>query len=153
MSERAMTLVARMPDGTEAVVRTAAGYTWAGIARGQDGKWEMLAKGWSNASVHSRTRTRAPAGRRANRLAHLAGPLMASFRPFGYEGKPGTCLWCGRALGREQVQADPDEPGAVRKSAYSGWSRPADEVGFSQNGFFCILSCGYLFGVRMAQIG
>jgi hypothetical protein len=25
---------------------------------------------------------------------------MSEWHPFGYEGKPGTCVWCGRKLRR-----------------------------------------------------
>lgn len=59
MSKPRMMLVARMPDGTEATVYTAAGYTWAGIARQDGGPWEMVARGWSNVSVRNRTLTKA----------------------------------------------------------------------------------------------
>jgi hypothetical protein len=50
-----VTLVATAPDGSEVRHRTAAGYTWAGIAQQADGAWVLLAKGWAYKSVKDRT--------------------------------------------------------------------------------------------------
>ena len=50
-----VTLVATAPDGSEVRFRTAAGYTWAGIAQQADGAWVLLAKGWAYKSVKGRT--------------------------------------------------------------------------------------------------
>lgn len=52
------TLVAELPDGTTFEYRTRAEYDWAGfVLRGRT--YELAAKGWSQESVRSRTRTRA----------------------------------------------------------------------------------------------
>jgi hypothetical protein len=58
-STRKVNLVAVDPDGGRHTVRTAADYTVAGLAK-IDGKWSLLAKGWSWDSVRSRTITKAP---------------------------------------------------------------------------------------------
>lgn len=71
---------------------------------------------------------------------------------FGYQGKPDTCLWCGRKLRRKKVIAEPGEPGAVERS-FHFWEKPAEKLGGYQDGFFCGLRCGYEFGLRMAQLG
>lgn len=72
---------------------------------------------------------------------------MASWQPFGYEGMPGTCLWCGRKLRHETViDSDSDKP-------YPGNLVRADKSGRYQDDSFCGLSCGYRFGRRLAELG
>lgn len=53
MSDRkpTQTLVATAPDGTQVRVRTAAGYTWAGLVLSKDDTWTLVSKGWSPSSV------------------------------------------------------------------------------------------------------
>lgn len=52
------TLVVTAPDGTEVTERTSGGYDTAGIVQTYDGKWHLVAHGWSRDSVWKRTRTR-----------------------------------------------------------------------------------------------
>ena len=77
---------------------------------------------------------------------------MSDRQPFGYEGKPGTCLWCGRKLHRKKVMADPGEAGATEVGPHF-WHKPADKLGGYQDDSFCGLRCGYSFGLRLAQLG
>lgn len=51
------TLVVTAPDGTEVTERTSGGYDTAGIIQDYDGKWHLVAHGWSRDSVWKRTRT------------------------------------------------------------------------------------------------
>lgn len=70
-----------------------------------------------------------------------------SWKPFGYEGKPGTCLWCGARLYRKMVlDRTIDKP-------YPENMVRATQAGPYQDDHFCTLSCGYLFGERQAQLG
>lgn len=52
------TLVVTAPDGTEVTERTSGGYDTAGIVQTYDGKWHLVAHGWSRDSVWKRTRIR-----------------------------------------------------------------------------------------------
>src|SRR5258708_2541225 len=89
---------------------------------------------------------------------------MASWHPFGYEGKPDTCLWCGRKLRRRTWQIDEHEAvphgyhltgkmvthkiwGKVRRTV------AADKPGDYGDGHFCGLRCAYEFAVRLADLG
>ena len=85
------------------------------------------------------------------------GMIMAQWRPFGYEGKPGTCLWCGRKLRRKTYP--PDKPKGMgwaewHASPESKQRVPAyDKPGDYGDGFFCGLRCAYDFAVRLAELG
>ena len=71
------------------------------------------------------------------------GTLTWGFgKPFGYEGKPGTCQWCGDRLRREKA-IDP-------KSAepYPGNVVLLEQGGYQGNGLFCTLRCGYQWAIR-----
>jgi hypothetical protein len=76
---------------------------------------------------------------------------MASFQAFGYRGKSGTCLWCGRKLRFEQVLDD--TPGAKGRTAYDVPTQRAETPGAYQNGFFDTQGCGFQFGVANAKDG
>lgn len=90
---------------------------------------------------------------------------MSDWHPFGYEGKPGSCLWCGRVLRHKTYQLEPDEdiagwPGfeLTGKTKTGPWGTPlriirALKPGGYSDGFFCGLRCAYKFGVRMAELG
>jgi hypothetical protein len=93
---------------------------------------------------------------------------MSEWQPFGYEGKPGTCFWCGRKLAYkswanwetvetgEIVPADPSHgepahPGLVTRP--TGERTRADKAGGYQDDSFCGLRCGYQFGLQLAAQG
>lgn len=83
---------------------------------------------------------------------------MSDWQPFGYEGKPGTCLWCGRRLPREtvldgRVQEQLRQAGVPENQLYEASLRPALKTGRYQDGFFCGLRCGYQFAARLAELG
>ena len=81
---------------------------------------------------------------------------MPGFRPFGYTGEPGTCLWCGKRLRRERVHAtDADEgnPSYNPGSAYGAPTIQAAKAGPYQDDAFDTLGCGYRFGRRLAELG
>lgn len=79
-------------------------------------------------------------------------------RPFGYTGEARTCLWCGRPLRRETVIDEDLEQklraeGATGQEAYEKALVPADRLGPYQDDSFDTRTCGYQFGVRMAELG
>lgn len=77
---------------------------------------------------------------------------MSSWQPFGYEGKPETCLWCGRKLHYQKTRTwGTVEVNGGFTSKITGEKR-AELPGYYEDGFFCGLSCGYKFGVRLAQL-
>lgn len=83
---------------------------------------------------------------------------MSSWRPFGYEGREETCLWCGGKLRRATVLDEDRErelraEGKTYAQAYDGALVRADKTGPYQDGFFDTKSCGFQFGVRMAGLG
>lgn len=81
---------------------------------------------------------------------------MGDYQRFGYKQEPETCLWCGRKLRRKQVMCNEGDPGAVRRGGddvAGWWVKPADKLGSYQDDSFCGLRCGYLFGLRMAELG
>lgn len=84
--------------------------------------------------------------------------MRSEWQPFGYDGGPGTCLWCGRRLPRETVH-DARAEEQMREAGLTGpelWRaslRPALKTGRYQDGVFCGLRCGYQFGKRMAELG
>jgi hypothetical protein len=56
------------------------------------------------------------------------GTLSCNYgKPYGYQGKPGTCRWCGDPLRREDAG---DKRG-----------------GYRDNGHVCTLRCGYQWAV------
>lgn len=79
---------------------------------------------------------------------------MAGWQPFGYEGKPGTCLWCGRKLRYRRVLAGNSDKGnpTYREDGYHFATIQAAQAGAYQDGHFDTMSCGYLFGNRMANL-
>jgi hypothetical protein len=80
---------------------------------------------------------------------------MAAWQPYGYEGEPGTCLWCGRPLRYVRVMADESDRGnpSYREEPGGYGTIKPDEPGPAQNGYFDTQGCGFWFGVRMAQLG
>lgn len=82
---------------------------------------------------------------------------MASFRDFGYEGRDGTCLWCGRTLGYERYPAtDADQGNPTYQpsaSRYQTATIRAGLPGYLGNGFFDTASCGFQFGKQLAALG
>ena len=78
-----------------------------------------------------------------------------NYQPFGYQGVPGTCLWCGRKLRYERVMADDqDQDNPTYKAVGPGFATiTAAKAGRYQDDMFCGLSCGYLFGRRLARLG
>ena len=76
---------------------------------------------------------------------------MADWRKFGYEGTPGTCLWCGRKLIYHAVFDD--TPGAVGKTPYSVPVKRPAKPGQYHDGHFCGLRCAYQYAVRLADLG
>jgi hypothetical protein len=77
VQKKRVTLVAVAPDGTEVKIRTAADYTWAGIAKRTDGTWVLLAKGWSYKPVADRT---GRAWRKERHLGFQTGWTVVKFR-------------------------------------------------------------------------
>lgn len=77
---------------------------------------------------------------------------MADWRPFGYKGKPGTCIWCGRPLVYRRVMADESDKGnPTYREEGSSWATVRDaEPGGYGDGLFCGLRCGYRWAVRAA---
>lgn len=59
---------------------------------------------------------------------------MADWRPFGASNESNTCLWCGRRL---------------HKETYGNFEKP----GYSGDGYFCGLRCGYRFAETFAGLG
>lgn len=83
---------------------------------------------------------------------------MSDWQSFGYKGKPGTCLWCGRRLTRQTVldsraEEQMRKAGLIGDELYRASLRPASKPGRYYDGFFCGLRCGFQFGVRMAELG
>lgn len=81
---------------------------------------------------------------------------MADHQPYGYRGKPGTCLWCGRKLRYRIVIVDNDrrgQPGVTWHEQLHYATARADLAGSSADGMFCGLRCGYQFGLRLAELG
>jgi hypothetical protein len=83
---------------------------------------------------------------------------MAEYHPFGYAGKEGTCLWCGRRLRYERVMAtaaDADNPTYRLEGQGAGqWATiEAVKPGGYRDGYFCGLRCAYQFAVMQAQLG
>lgn len=80
---------------------------------------------------------------------------MGDYRDFGYEGKTGTCLWCGHKLTFKRVMAhdaDKDNPTYKVEGAHFATKR-AEQAGGYQDDSFCGLRCGYQFGLRLASLG
>lgn len=88
---------------------------------------------------------------------------MSDWQRFGATGEAGTCIWCGRALRRERYKIWHDDPlpsgfrWTDKRGETPGGMRwrlaEADVLGGYQDGVFCGLRCGYLFGKRMAELG
>lgn len=81
-----------------------------------------------------------------------------NWKPFGYKGDPLTCLWCGKKLYYKTVIDEDLEKaarasGATRHEASEASLVKADHAGAYQDDSFCTASCGYLFGLRMAELG
>lgn len=97
---------------------------------------------------------------------------MADYREFDATNEPDTCLWCGRKLrykthdvyeqhavevpaatvnmgGREFVTHDAY---TAARNVKVGEHR-AEKAGSYEDGHFCGLRCGYLFGVALADLG
>ena len=80
---------------------------------------------------------------------------MQTYHPFGWRGKPDTCLWCGRKLRFRTViatDADKDKP-TYKEHSPTYATVQADKRGPNQDGLFDTDGCGYLFGQRLAQLG
>lgn len=81
-----------------------------------------------------------------------------NYKPFGYQDEPLTCLWCGRKLSHHTV-IDEDREKAARAAGmdadavYQHSLVRAEKAGPYQDDSFCTLSCGYLFGLRLAELG
>jgi len=71
-------------------------------------------------------------------------------KQYGYEGKPGTCRWCGDKLRYRRVLAsDSDKANPTyRNDPYRGASIRAALPGDYEDGKFCSLRCGYQWAVR-----
>jgi hypothetical protein len=59
---------------------------------------------------------------------------MSDWHPFGYEGKPGTCKWCGRKLRRKsvvdkQLEARLEAQGVPRAKSWQQALVPAEKLG------------------------
>ena len=79
------------------------------------------------------------------------GTLSYSYgKRYGYQGRPGTCRWCGDKLRYRRVSADESDKAnpTYRDDPYQGASVRADRPGGYQDGFFCGLRCGYQWAVR-----
>lgn len=83
--------------------------------------------------------------------------MASGFRGFGYEGKDGTCLWCGRKMGFETYPASDADTGnptyRPAKSPYGTATIRAVKAGYLGNGFFDTQGCGFKFGQQLAIIG
>lgn len=82
---------------------------------------------------------------------------MASSRDFGYAGRDGSCLWCGRTLGYERYPAtDADRGNPTYQPAVSAYQTAtirAARPGYAGNGFFDTAGCGFQFGRQLAAQG
>ena len=80
---------------------------------------------------------------------------MASWQPYGYKGKPGTCLWCGRPLRYVRVIADEsDRANPSYREEPGHYATIVPELpGPAQNGHFDTQGCGFQFGVALAGHG
>ena len=91
---------------------------------------------------------------------------MAEWRPYGASNQPDTCVWCGNKLRHkikdwheertqipipEEQQWDPDV--TTRTHVRNVTDRRAEKGGDYEDGLFCGLRCGYMFGVRMGELG
>jgi hypothetical protein len=65
-----------------------------------------------------------------------------SRRPFNPSNKPGTCLWCGRALRAETYVS-------IGQTLVKDTSR----LGVGGDGYFCTLVDGYSWAVEFAKLG
>ena len=84
-------------------------------------------------------------------------------REFGYTGEPETCVWCGRKLRANTRDLDPNEPvpagyretGRTKKLYGDRIVRvvAALKLGAYFDNTFDTLTCGYMFGLRHAQMG
>lgn len=123
MSERkpTVTLVAFDPDGGEHKIRTAAQYDWAGLAKGPQGQWELVSKGWSYESVRSRAVTRGPWGARIEvvKFSETGSDYATSKRAeiradaAARRGPEGACCSTGAITieqARGEILADADQP-------------------------------------------
>lgn len=82
--------------------------------------------------------------------------MSGDYQDFGYEGKPETCLWCGRKLQRKTLMDRhatdlAHRDGTLRPGLWI--SKPAEKLGSYQDDCFCGLRCGYQFGLRLAEFG
>lgn len=78
-----------------------------------------------------------------------------SVQPFGYQGDPGTCLWCGRKLRYTRVIAGPDDRDnpTYQEHGPTYATVRAAKAGPWQDDLFDTTNCGYKFGQRQAQLG
>lgn len=73
-------------------------------------------------------------------------------QPWGTTNKPDTCLWCGRRL-RHQLKRVLEEWHYVYVTDENGKKVKEEKGGAYKDGSFCGLSCGYAFGVALANGG
>lgn len=73
--------------------------------------------------------------------------MSAGWPAFGYEGKPSTCVWCGRRLHHKTV-IDPGSPQRYPQNLVR-----AKKAGAYQDDLFDTMTCGFLFGRQLAKLG
>lgn len=84
-----------------------------------------------------------------------------NYKTYGYQGKPGTCLWCGSKLRYEMVHAPchdelvqaAREAGADYDEAYKAGLVRAERAGPYQDDMFDTAGCGYWFGRHLGRLG
>lgn len=76
--------------------------------------------------------------------------LTPGYHPYGYEGVPGTCHWCGRKL-RRGTYLDPMLQHQYSPTEWQKALRPLPCLGNYGDGHFCGLRCGYAYGLSAAN--
>jgi hypothetical protein len=81
---------------------------------------------------------------------------MTASKGFGYEGKDGTCLYCGDTLRHETIAATLADKGnpTYKVNEWSGGKTiTAPVAGYEQNGYFDTLRCGFRWATEIAKLG
>jgi hypothetical protein len=76
---------------------------------------------------------------------------MPRWHEYNPSNKPETCRWCGRVLRRHR-QHDPNFRVDIHNLGARAKMPFYSKGGDYHDGFFCGLRCGYMYGVRMAEI-
>lgn len=82
-----------------------------------------------------------------------------TFAQFGPVDAPGVCRWCGRKLRKRFDFSDCETTTGVDDlgNSKTSTSRPGRletfTLGDYGDGHFCGMTCGYTFGVRIADLG